>query len=1838
MTQAIVPAETFGIRARELVASLLALLPLCGAIWLVTHGGGAGRAWLVGLGTAVGVAAATGPRLSGNAMLRAVATTTPAALLIALSTDPSLRVWQAPPTWHEALAFSPTGGGLALGLVFGAGLLALHGRGRWLRWPELLALVLLPYLFTSLFLLSSAHLLADLGRAIGIGQWFGWYGEASFGRILLLWLFNELVVVGGGWLIDRRWTRDRRLHALLACAAACAAVTPRLASFGTSAAVAELPQLLQLVVVPAVGAAALAGLWAQTFLITGVALDAIRGRRPTGEACLGHWREGAEKGAVYSGVFLLLVQLAASVAFSPSVMAKLAVVPLLSAAAFGALLFPLARTILESFDGSAPFIGRLRLNATIGLDYARGLVVGLGVGLALWIVLPEHAPGVRFLFGTAVGALAYAGVDLLRDVFRVRGGLRQRLQTKRLYALGSLLGGLVGGALAWYLDAAQLAVIEAKFAAYATVHAPAADYVIYPLFSKWGALSLGPAEGGVRLLYNESLSGVINWSLAAPLFSINLVLLNAALQRSSGPIRALFSPAGLIGLIEQAIRVLRWGLWMAPVIYSFLRMAPDPTWYNQDGAVRTLVATTQSWLLPADGFRAWSLQVFLGLLAYDWFRVLIWVDHMGLRVATLVNLSFVGGDRGDERAARWLGHGGRARVVPDALRRFATWAPLLIPFYIPRGADWDYVWTAAERLQAASAPGLLPPVTTVLVGYALCAGIALVAVLIFGRSGRHATAAPPRPAPAWAPNRRLRIGNGRYTFELSADGRSFSRTLRIGELGAEIDLSRRSNDRLQLTGKFIYLRELTGGGRRPGPCWSLGWQPCRHAGESFRVEQAGPTSLRLANDRDAIRAEALVTVVAEETTEIWRLRLHNDSDRPRILELTTYQELALAGWDGYRRTPSYHALHVGTWFVRGLSGIIARNRLVKPRHVPGGAYPFAREVAFHAIGAGGRPGVTLVGYQDARPCFIGNGTLAEPEALAHGRLRDVADEGLLYGFDPIACLQVRVELPAHAVLELPIVDGYAANERVAAARIARHLGLTPLEPASLAATMARTRVLASSLRAPTDEHLPHRFSSDGGELIITGTTPRPWAHVLANPLGHGAVLHNDGEIFSFAGNAQQNALTPFALDTVPTQVPGSAVYVVDLDTGRIDTPALVPQRRPDAVHETVYGRGYATFRARRHPVELELTAFIPPDQPAEIRLLTLRNHAASAKRFRIVPYLELALAEVTQDSLGRLQVRTDSGRGAFYFANPHNDFRPGWAFVVTTLRVLHQEHVRDRFVGGPECDLSRPFLVAHGASDPGAGDDGRRIASFVGEVDVPPGGTAQVAIVLGHVGDLATAEALAERYASLDVALRALAETRSYWAQTLTGLRIETNHPAFDRLVNDWLPYQLLTARLWGRCGPNQRGGAYGFRDQLQDVLPLFLLRPELARRQILLHARQQFVEGDVLQWWHPTPDGGTGLGARNRASDPHLWLPYLVARYVVETGDRAILAEPVPFLEGRAIPPGAEGTNFVPRPSREDATLLAHCHRAIGFTLRRMGPSGLPLIGSGDWNDGLSQAGEGEGAESVWLGFFLHDVLQRFAALDETDEATAALYRAKATTLHERLDGMWHDGRYPRLVMGNGETVSWDDALMGSWPVLSGAVDFERGRRTVENALAALECPHLVLLLTPAFGEHSPQVPGRIADYPPGVRENGGQYSHGASWLVDALVELHRIAHDAGDERLAEALHARGFEVWTRISPLGKTGPELLDIYGLSPHQQPADVYHGPGYENRGGWSWYTGAAARMLTAAYGLLGLRLVDGRLTVAAERLDAEGHFELRRVEHHGRPVEIAERRIVAPQDS
>jgi cyclic beta-1,2-glucan synthetase len=462
-----------------------------------------------------------------------------------------------------------------------------------------------------------------------------------------------------------------------------------------------------------------------------------------------------------------------------------------------------------------------------------------------------------------------------------------------------------------------------------------------------------------------------------------------------------------------------------------------------------------------------------------------------------------------------------------------------------------------------------------------------------------------------------------------------------------------------------------------------------------------------------------------------------------------------------------------------------------------------------------------------------------------------------------------------------------------------------------------------------------------------------------------------------------------------------------------------------------------------------------------------------------------------------------------------------------------------------------------------------------------------------------------------------LAATRASWAERLGKVEVRTNRPDFDRLVNTWLPYQLYASRLFGRAGPNQLGGATGYRDQLQDVLALTLLEPRLTRAQIVLHASQQFREGDVLKWWHRAPGGGTGLGQRTKASDPHLWLPYVLARYVRESGDRTVLDDVTPFLEGAAVPAHEDTWIVMPRVSRESATVYEHARLAITFTLQHLGANGLPLLRAGDWNDGIDALGRREIGTSVWMGFFLANVLDGFIGLARIkgDEAFAARCEEELAAQRKALEAGWMGDHYALDFADDGQEIGERNAMTTGWSAHSGACDDVRALAAIEGGLKGIERANRVLLLETPFYEHSQPYPGRIADYPPGVRENGGQYSHGATWIVDGFMRLATSARGRGDHELASRLRGRAFEIYEKISPLRKTEPESLAVYGLIPIQQPADIYEGWGHAGRGGWSWYTGSAARMLSAAYAILGIEQREGKVVLREDLFEAKGDLRV-----------------------
>ena len=1737
------------------------------------------------------------------------------ALLVAVRDD-GARVWQVPDQWSQVLSLTPEGSA-AMVLIYLAASTAMLARARRHLAPtEAFCLLAVPVLFNLMLLLGSGVLMPRLGFWLTLKGAVDDSIRAVIGRAVVLIGFVEALTLALRFLVAGSLPRDWRVHAVMIGAAVHAALTPLVADItqGTAA----WGGLVQIVLGVATAAIAQSGLWAMVFIVTGLALDALGNRPPTYTTVYRAWRDGAVKGAIYGAVFMALLLAAGTLLQAGWFVAVLTAAPPVAGLVAGALLFPLAATIVASADGTPPFFGRLRQAYDDPRAYLRGAVVGLGAALALTTSLRDQDGFNRFIATVLIGALAYGGVDLLADLADRMAGRRPVLETWRIYGLGALLGGLVGGALGWYFDAAQITVVATKFWSYvALTHGPDGSYMVYPLFNKWGTMDLGHAGGGVRLFYDESLSGVINWSIAAPLFSINYFVLAALLSRSLTPLKQLISPKGFQDLVEQAVRVLRWGLWMAPIINSFLRQSPVPSWYNQDGLVRTAAATGAQAVLPADTFRTWSLSIFTGLLAYDWLRVIIWFDHMGLRVATLVNLTFLGGDRADEAAARFAGHAARTRIIPIGIRRFATWAPLLIPFYIPHGPDWDTAWTGAEQIRAKSPPltGAVDSIVLVY-GAAAIAGIA-IAVAIAARWDRRGAApageAGGLPGVLARGPARFSLSNGLISADLFPDGRghvSVDGSVR-GSHG--VDITKRVTEPLQMRGAFFFLGDRDGAAR-----WSIGYEPFRMVGADYTAHQPTPSCAAIRNTVAGITATAHIRLAEEEAIEFWTVTLHNTTDRPRRLTLSSYRELAVHELGAYGRDPDFSAMHVETWFVRALNGLFVRNRLLRDP-ASGRMSP---EIYFHAVRT--PDGTALAGYEDSRTRFLGRSGIRDPQGLGPEAPRRLDDEGALYTFDPAASLTVTVDLAAGGSSELLFVTGRGRDEHHAAEIVAHHTGLPRLSRESLQAVWSRHRAIDPLPPLPASTW-PFAFSAKGDALHLTQASPRPWAHVLANAGGYGTVVSNEGEIHSFNANARQNALTPFRFESVPVAVPGQLVYAVDLDSGEIDTPGFIPYRRPDATHDVDYGLGSASFTKARGETTLDLTVFVLPDGPADIRILTVRNAAARDRRFRIVAYFEMALDESAEDSAGKLEAQRDETTEALLFFNRANDFHKGWAFATTSLTNPVVETVRSRFLGAPGRDLCDPVMVVTGHPDGSREDDGRRCAAFAGTIDVPAGGETEVVIVLGQASSRLEAVGMAAALRDPASARSALHATRAWWAERLNDVAIETDDPAFDRLVNHWLPYQVLAARLWGRNGPNQRGGAFGFRDQLQDVLPFLYFDPNLTRRQIVFHAGAQFPEGDVFKWWHVAPDGRTGLGQRTHASDPHLWLPYVATRYIEATGDWSVLDETAAYLEGPPVPADRVDLLIAPRLSREIGDVYDHCVRAIDYTLARMGPHGLPLIGTGDWNDGVDAAGIKGRGESLWLAFFFHDILRRFAPLTRlrAGDAAAARLDMAATDLRAAIDRAWTGDHYVFVYTDDGGTIDHPSIMTSAWPALSGAVEPGRARTAIENGLAALEKPDRILLLTPPFDEASRPYPGRIADYPPGVRENGGQYSHGVSWTVDAFATLAEEAKGRGDVALAAELRGRAFAAWRAISPLGKTEGEALAVYGLAPHQQPADIYDGPGYAGRGGWSWYTGSAARMLSAAYAVVGLRMENGHVIVPDDVFEPRGDLTIRHVCVKGR---------------
>ena len=716
--------------------------------------------------------------------------------------------------------------------------------------------------------------------------------------------------------------------------------------------------------------------------------------------------------------------------------------------------------------------------------------------------------------------------------------------------------------------------------------------------------------------------------------------------------------------------------------------------------------------------------------------------------------------------------------------------------------------------------------------------------------------------------------------------------------------------------------------------------------------------------------------------------------------------------------------------------------------------------------------------------------------------------------------------------------------------------------------------------------------ADGGREYVTvmgpgQATPAPWLNVVANR-SFGFQVSEAGSGYTWAENSRENQLTPWSNDPVSDPV-GEALFVRDDDSAEVWSPTALPIRRDGSTYIARHGPGYSRFEHAHDGIELELVQFVPLDDPVKISVLTIVNRSGRTRHLSVTAYAEWTLGTSRGASAPYVITALEPGTGALLARNPWNEeFGGRTAFM--DLGGLQTAWTADR----------TEFLGRNGAAESPAGlAPGHALSGTVGagldpcavlqtRFELSPGGRIEVRVLLGQAADATSAAELIRRHRTTDhaEALRAVAD---HWDSVLGVVQVKTPDRSMDIMLNTWLLYQTLACRMWARAAFYQAGGAYGFRDQLQDSIAILATRPDLARDHILRSAERQFPEGDVQHWWHPP----SGRGVRTRISDDRLWLPYVIHRYLAVTDDPAILDESVPFIEGPELKSDEADAYFLPERSAESGSLFEHCARAIDRSLS-VGSHELPLIGSGDWNDGMNRVGVAGRGESVWLGWFLHFVLAAFAPIAErrADHERAGRWRSRAKALRRALERDGWDGDWYRRAFFDdgtplGSAINAEcriDAIAQSWSVLSGVANPVRAAQAmaaVQQYLVRAE-DELVLLLTPPF-DHADLDPGYIRGYLPGVRENGGQYTHAAAWSVIAFAAL-------GDGETAG-------ELFSLLNPINHASTRAgVHRYKVEPYVMAADVYAEPAHVGRGGWTWYTGSAGWMYQAGVeAILGFRL-------------------------------------------
>jgi len=723
------------------------------------------------------------------------------------------------------------------------------------------------------------------------------------------------------------------------------------------------------------------------------------------------------------------------------------------------------------------------------------------------------------------------------------------------------------------------------------------------------------------------------------------------------------------------------------------------------------------------------------------------------------------------------------------------------------------------------------------------------------------------------------------------------------------------------------------------------------------------------------------------------------------------------------------------------------------------------------------------------------------------------------------------------------------------------------------------------------------FSPDGREYVITlepgQNTPAPWVNVIASP--HiGTVVSEGGGAYTWVENAHEFRLTTWHNDPI-SDSSGEALYIRDEETGAFWSPTPLPARGQSG-YVSRHGFGYSVFEHDEAGISSELYHYVAMDAPVKFAVIKLHNHSGRPRRLSLTGYWELVLGEWRHSNMMHIVTETDPHNGTLFARNAYGR---ECANRVVFAQVSEAGHTvsgsRDEFIGR-NSSLSNPAAMHREqlSGRTGAGLD--PCAALQTHIELAAGQEREIVFVFGAARSNDEAQHFIQRFGKTAGARQALEQVWEYWNHTLGAVNIETPDPALDVLTNGWLIYQTLSCRLWGRSGYYQSGGAYGFRDQLQDTMALIHATPWLAREQIIRCAERQFPQGDVQHWWHPP----NGQGVRTHFSDDYLWLVYATCRYVQMTGDTGVLDETIHFLEGRALYAEEEAYYDQPKRSNDTASLYEHCVRAIQYGLR-LGEHQLPLIGCGDWNDGMNLIGKDGKGESVWLAWFLYDNLQQFSSLarNRNDSTFADNCTSQASSLRANIEANAWDGNWYRRAyfddgtpLGSAENDECQiDSISQSWAVISAGGDPQRARQAMDQVDTRLvrRDAQLIQLLDPPFDKSNLE-PGYIKGYVPGVRENGGQYTHAAIWTTTAFALL-------GDKQ-------RAWELFAILNPINHaSNAEEMQRYKVEPYVMCADIYGAAPHTSRGGWTWYTGAAGWMYRLILEtLLGLQLEGDHLCI------------------------------------